>query len=53
MNKTDGKYSTIHYQQYLELDKILGAQNLRSAKRKICIVTAFFHETREKYEIGV
>lgn len=32
MAKSEGKYSTIHYQQYLELDKILNAQNLRSAK---------------------
>ena len=27
---SDGKYSTIHYQKYLELDKLLSAQVLRS-----------------------
>jgi len=27
---SDGKYSTIHYQKYLELDKLLGSQVLRS-----------------------
>ena len=27
-----GKYTTIHYQQYLKLDEILGAQKLRSAE---------------------
>lgn len=27
---TEGKYSTIHYHAYLQLDKILGAQKLRS-----------------------
>ncbi len=30
MSDSNGKYTTIHYQQYLELDKILKAQNLRS-----------------------
>lgn len=30
MKKPSGKYSTVHYQKYLGLDKILGAQNLRS-----------------------
>lgn len=28
--KKDNKYSTIHYHSYLQLDKILGAQELRS-----------------------
>ncbi len=31
MSEAKGKYATIHYQNYLELDKILSAQNLRSA----------------------
>ena len=31
MNKTDQKYATVHYHSYLQLDKILGAQELRSA----------------------
>lgn len=31
MDKTREKYSTIHYRNYLELDKVLSAQNLRSA----------------------
>ncbi len=30
MANKDGKYTTIHYQQYLELEKILSAQTLRS-----------------------
>ena len=30
MANTEGKYSTIHYRNYLQLDKILSAQNLRS-----------------------
>jgi len=30
MSKTEGKYTTIHYQNYLKLDEILGAQVLRS-----------------------
>lgn len=30
--KEDQKYTTVHYQNYLALDKILGAQNLRSEK---------------------
>lgn len=30
MNQTEGKYTTIHYQQYLKLDEILNAQVLRS-----------------------
>ncbi len=32
MQKKQGKYSTIHYNSYLQLDAILGAQNLRSEK---------------------
>jgi len=32
MSKKEGKYTTIHYQNYLELEKILDAQNLRSEK---------------------
>ncbi len=32
MEKSEGKYSTIHYQKYLELEKILNAQSLRSAQ---------------------
>ncbi|MBT8233840.1 MAG: hypothetical protein HKO66_00265 [Saprospiraceae bacterium] len=30
MSKTDHKYSTVHYRNYLSLDKLLSAQNLRS-----------------------
>lgn len=30
MDNPEGKYSTIHYRNYLQLDKILSAQNLRS-----------------------
>ncbi len=30
-DQTKGKYTTIHYQDYLELDKVLQAQKLRSA----------------------
>ena len=30
MSKSEGKYTTIHYQNYLKLDDILGAQTLRS-----------------------
>ena len=32
MPKSDQKYATIHYHSYLQLDKILGAQQLRSAE---------------------
>lgn len=32
MNKDDIKYTSIHYQDYLQLDKVLGAQKLRSAE---------------------
>lgn len=32
MKKSDIKYSSIHYHDYLQLDKILGAQKLRSAE---------------------
>lgn len=32
MSKDKGKYSTIHYQKYLELEQLLGAQNPRSAE---------------------
>ncbi len=35
MTKSKGKYSTIHYQKYLELQKILGAQQLRSAELEV------------------
>ncbi len=31
MDKTKEKYTTIHYQDYLQLDKLLDAQNMRSA----------------------
>lgn len=34
MEKAKGKYATVHYQQYLHLDKLLDAQNLRSAQLK-------------------
>lgn len=34
MNPTKGKYATVHYHEYLDLDKILGAQTLRSAELK-------------------
>ncbi len=34
MAATDNKYSTIHYHQYLELDKLLSAQQLRSVAVK-------------------
>lgn len=30
MSHREGKYATVHYQKYLELDKILNAQSLRS-----------------------
>lgn len=32
MKSTEGKYTTIHYQQYLKLKEILGAQDLRSVQ---------------------
>ena len=32
MDKKDIKYTSIHYQEYLNLDKVLGAQVLRSAE---------------------
>lgn len=32
MSKPDQKYATVHYHSYLQLDKILGAQQLRSAE---------------------
>lgn len=32
MDKKDIKYTSIHYQSYLQLDKILGAQDLRSVE---------------------
>lgn len=32
MNKEDIKYTSIHYQEYLKLDNILGAQHLRSTE---------------------
>lgn len=32
MPKPDQKYATVHYHSYLQLDKILGAQQLRSAE---------------------
>lgn len=32
MKPTEGKYTTIHYQQYLRIDQILDAQKLRSAE---------------------
>ena len=32
MKKTEGKYSTIHYQKYLQIEKLLAAQKLRSAE---------------------
>ena len=31
MSEVKGKYATIHYQKYLQLDEILNAQTLRSA----------------------
>lgn len=34
MAKGDEKYSTIHYQNYLDLDKLLDSQNLRSVQLK-------------------
>ncbi len=30
MKSTEGKYTTIHYQKYLKLEELLGAQDLRS-----------------------
>jgi len=30
MSKQDGKYATVHYSNYLQLDKILSAQSMRS-----------------------
>jgi len=30
MNSKEGKYSTIHYQNYLKIDELLNAQKLRS-----------------------
>ncbi len=32
MKKKEGKYTTIHYQNYLQIDQILGAQKLRSSE---------------------
>ncbi len=32
MKSTEGKYTTIHYQQYLKLEQLLGAQQLRSVQ---------------------
>lgn len=32
MEKKEGKYTTVHYQSYLQLDRLLNAQQLRSAE---------------------
>ena len=32
MKSSEGKYTTIHYQKYLKIDELLGAQELRSAQ---------------------
>ena len=34
MPTSDQKYTTVHYQSYLQLDKVLDAQELRSGKRQ-------------------
>jgi len=52
MNKKEGKYTTIHYHSYLELDKILGAQVLRSEKvGKPAHDETLFIITHQAYEL--
>ena len=50
--KSEGKYTTIHYHSYLELDKVLGAQILRSEKvGKPAHEEMLFIITHQAYEL--
>jgi tryptophan 2,3-dioxygenase len=50
--KSEGKYTTIHYHNYLELDKVLGAQILRSEKLgKPAHEEMLFIITHQAYEL--